>query len=92
MPHHTESVTVTELARNLATIIDRVRVSAVRVSITRGSQTVANLTPVAQSGMTLGGLLDLLQSSALSVEEQEDYARDVESVQESAGIPPSPWE
>lgn len=92
MPHPTESVTVTELARNLATIIDRVRVSAVRVSITRGSQAVANLTPVVQPGMTLGGLLDLLQSSALSVEEQEEYAKDVESVQESAGIPPSPWE
>lgn len=92
MPHPVESITVTELARNLATVIDRVRISSTQVSITRGSQTVAKLSPVTQPGMTLGGLLDVLKSSALSADEQQSFAADMQSVHTSATVPPSSWE
>lgn len=54
MSHTTDTITVTELARNLASVIDRVRVSSRRIAITRGNQTVAELSPAVQPGMTAG--------------------------------------
>ena len=92
MPHPVESITITELARNLATVIDRVRMSAKRVSITRGTQTVAQLRPAVQPGVTLGGLQDILQRGALSNEERQHYAADLDKVRAAASLPPSPWE
>ncbi|HGG58369.1 MAG TPA: hypothetical protein ENK26_00430 [Gammaproteobacteria bacterium] len=92
MPRPVETITVTELARNLATVIDHVRISSTQVSITRGSQTVAKLSPVVQPGLTLGGLLDVLQRSPLADDERQDYAADLELAHDSASIPPSPWE
>ena len=91
MPHPTETITVTELARNLASIIDRVRMSSTRVSITRGTQTVAQLVPAVQPRMTLDGLLKVLQATNLPENERESYAADLKTVRKSATVPPSPW-
>ena len=88
MRHSTETVTITELARNLASIIDRVRISSIRVSITRGTQTVAELSSVVQPGLTLEGLLDLLQHSALPEDERQRYGMDLKTVRASASVFP----
>lgn len=92
MHHSAEIVTVTELARNLSSIIDRVRISSTRVSITRGAQTVAELSPAVQPGITLGKLLNSLQHSALPEDERQRYGVDLKTVRESASVPPSSWE
>ena len=49
----TPRISATELARNLASAIDQVRVSRSRLIITRGNQDVAQLVPVISNGATL---------------------------------------
>jgi len=92
MPHFSETITVTELARNLASVIDHVRISSTRVSVTRGTQTVAEISPAVQPGITLGNLLDILQRESWTNKEKLRYAADLKTVRESAALPPSPWE
>ncbi len=92
MPDKSDTITVTELARNLATVIDRVRVSSTRLSITRGSQVVAQLCPVVAPRMTLGELAEFLQRRALGRDDRRDYATDVQRLRAAAGLPRSPWE
>ncbi|AUB85624.1 hypothetical protein [Candidatus Thiodictyon syntrophicum] len=57
-----ESVTTTELVRNLSVVIDRVRLTGRRLAITKGSQTVAELSPPAKSGYPIARLGELLAS------------------------------
>ena len=92
MPHFSETITVTELARNLASVIDHVRISSTRVSVTRGSQTVAEINPAVQPGITLGNLSDLLQRESWANKEKSLYLADLKTARESAALPPSPWE
>ena len=55
-----ESVTTTELVRNLSVVIDRVRLTGRRLAITKGSQTVAELSPPAKGGYPIARLGELL--------------------------------
>ncbi|RUM94340.1 MAG: hypothetical protein DSZ28_03715 [Thiothrix sp.] len=92
MPHFSETITVTELARNLASVIDHVRISSTPVSVTRGTQTVAEINPAVQPGITLGNLLDVLQRESWANKDKRRYAADLKTVRKSAALPPSPWE
>ena len=92
MPHFSETITVTELARNLASVIDHVRISSTRVSVTCGSQTVAEINPAVQPGITLGNSLDVLQRESWANKDKRRYATDLEKAREFATLPPSPWE
>ncbi len=92
MVHFSKTITVTELDRNLASVIDRVRISSTRVSVTRGTQTVAEISPAVQPGITLGNLLNILQRESWANKEKLRYADDLKTIRESAALPPSPWE
>jgi len=92
MPHFSETITVTELARNLASVIDHVRISSTRISVTRGSQTVAEINPTVQPGITLGNLLDILQRESWENKDKHRFAAELKTVRKSAVLPPSPWE
>ena len=87
-----QRITTTELARNLANVIDQVRVSRTRMTITKGNQEVAQLVPVAANGATLADLQALLDSSPLSAEEKRAFSKDVNAIREAAVLPESSWE
>lgn len=88
----TPRISATELARNLASVIDQVRVSRSRVVITRGNQDVAQLVPVVSNGATLADLGRLLSRNRLSPEEKRAFNDDLRTIREAAGLPVSPWE
>ncbi|MES9898579.1 MAG: type II toxin-antitoxin system prevent-host-death family antitoxin [Sedimenticola sp.] len=87
-----DHVTATDLARNLATLIDRVRVSGKRIAITRGNREVAQLVPPLNEGASAAELLELLKSNPLTETERSSLADDLQTIRKNASLPPSPWE
>ncbi len=57
-----ETITATDLVRNLSVVIDKVRMSGRSLYITKGSQTVAELSPPPKAGCTVTKLPGLLRS------------------------------
>ena len=87
-----QRITTTELARNLANVIDQVRISRTRMTITKGNQEVAQLVPAVGNGATLADLQVLLDSSPLSADEKRAFSKDIETIREAGELPESPWE
>jgi prevent-host-death family protein len=87
-----QRITTTELSRNLANVIDQVRISRTHMTITKGSHEVAQLVPVAGNGTTLADLQSLLNSSPLSAAEQQTFSKDLQTIRQNASLPESPWE
>ncbi|MGB1310414.1 MAG: type II toxin-antitoxin system prevent-host-death family antitoxin [Leucothrix sp.] len=87
-----QQISTTELARNLANVIDQVRVSRTSVVVTKGSQEVAQLVPVAGNGTTLADLQALVASTPLSIAEKQAFGNDIQSIREAVSLPESPWE
>lgn len=87
-----QKISATELARNVASVIDQVRVSRKRLTITKGNQEVAQILPVQDSYFTLGDLHQLLQRSALSDVEKRAFADDLRVVRKSASLPDNSWD
>lgn len=87
-----QRITTTELARNLANVIDQVRISRTRMTITKGNQEVAQLVPVAGNGATLADLQSLLDSSPLLMKEKRAFSDDLKAIREAGTLPESPWE
>ncbi len=87
-----DRVTATDLARNLATLIDRVRVSGKRIAITRGSREVAQLTPPMNEGASAVELRSLLRHNTLTKTERHSLADDLQAICEKVSLPSSPWE
>ncbi len=58
-----ESISATELARNLATVIDHVRYTGVPIAITKGVRTVATLMPPKPAGLPIDELIHLIENA-----------------------------
>lgn len=86
-----QTISATELARNLANVIDQVRISHTRMTITKGNQAVAQLVPVAGNGTKLADLQVLLDNHSLSSTEQQNFNEDLETIRHAADLPESPW-
>lgn len=87
-----QHISATELARNLANVIDQVRVNQTPMTITKGNQAVAQLVPVPGNGTTLADLQALLQHNPLSAQEQCAFSQDVQTIRQAASLPESAWE
>ncbi len=91
--HKKETITATDLARNLASTIDQVRLSGQVIDITRGNQIVAQLVPATQKGFPVSQLDIFFHAlphlgSAPSVR----MASDLKKIRDNATLPESPWE
>lgn len=88
----TPRISATELARNLASAIDQVRVARARLVITRGNQDVAQLVPVVNNGATLADFMRLVQRHQLSQAEQRTFNADLRAIRGAATLPTSAWD
>ncbi len=86
------SITATELVRNLATMIDRVRISGQSLLITKGSQTVAELRPPPQKGCPVDQLPDLLKALPALGDDAEVMAQDLRGIKDRASLPERSWD
>ena len=70
-----DQVTATELARNLTSLIDYVRISGKRLAITRGNIEVARLMPPSEGGASASSELQaLLEHNPWSPAERAVFA------------------
>jgi len=90
-PTH-NTITATELVRNLSVAIDKVRLTGQSLYITKGSQTVAELSPPPKSGLPINKLADLLKSLPKLGDDTSVMAKNQEAIRRQARLPNNPWE
>lgn len=87
-----ESVTTTELVRHLSVAIDRVRLTGRRLAITKGSQTVAELSPPAKAAYPMSRLGELLASLPKLDANDRAMADDLGLILRAGDLPDTPWD
>lgn len=91
-PETPDTISTTELVRNLAVVIDRVRISGRRLAITKGNQTVAELSPPPKAGYPIADLGTLLASLPGLGEGAQSMADDFAQIRQRAALPGNPWD
>ncbi len=87
-----ETVSATELVRNLSVLIDKVRISNRSLYITKGSQTVAELSPPPKSGLPISELGRLLESLPRLDDDAEALLTDMDAIRTQGELPENPWD
>lgn len=87
----TPKISATELARNLASVIDQVRVERTRMTITKGNQDIAQIIPIISSNTTLADLSALLNANRLNKHQKQSFKQDLGIIKQQATLPPSSW-
>lgn len=87
-----DTITATELVRNLSLAIDKVRITGQSLYITKGSQTVAELSPPPKPGLPINQLADLINSLPKLGEDASAMAEDFKTIRRRARLPDTPWE
>lgn len=87
-----QRISATDLARNLASVIDKVRVARLPMTITRGNQDIAQIVPVINSTITLADLSNLVKKNQLTKSQKQAFADDLSDIRQSATLPSSSWE
>jgi len=86
-----DTITATELVRNLSVAIDRVRMSGHSLHVTKGSQTIAALSPPPKPGFPIDKLAELLRSLPKLGEDAAAMDKDIDAIKRHASLPESPW-
>lgn len=87
-----DSITATELARNLATALERVRFQKQGILITKGNQVVAELRPPKKVGYPVDQLNKLLFSLPTLKKGSVSMKKDQEYIRSQANLPGNPWD
>ncbi len=87
-----ETVSATELVRNLSVLIDKVRISNRSLYITKGSQTVAELSPPPKPGLPVGELGRLLSSLPKLGEDAKLLVEHMDAIRAQGQLPDNPWD
>ena len=87
-----DTISATELARNVARSIDRVRMSGQSLYITRGTQTIAELKPPPKSGFPCSQLPELLASLPKLGDDADAMQDDLNHIRGSSDLPENPWD
>lgn len=91
----TETITVTEAARNFSDVVNKVYYRGESLLLTRGGKVVARLVPAAMAGAPTGSQLAEAWKTLphLTAEEAEGFSKDVERARESLNrAPASKWD
>ena len=87
-----ESISATELARNVSMSIDKVRMSGYSLYITKGSRTVAELCPPPKSGFPVEKLADMISALPKLGDDAKAMSEDIEVARKQAKLPENPWD
>jgi prevent-host-death family protein len=89
---YSEKISATELARNVSSIIDRVRINRAHITITKRNQSVAELIPAHHQGFPIARLAEFLKDLPLDPALQKDFSKDLDLIRKESLLPDSPWE
>ncbi len=87
-----ESISATELARNVSTSVDKVRVSGKSIYITKGTQTVAELCPPPKTGYPIDQLAEMIASLPGLGNDAGALASDINKTRQQTKLPGNPWD
>ncbi|KTD35959.1 hypothetical protein Lnau_0943 [Legionella nautarum] len=87
-----ETISATELVRHLSAMIDKVRISGRSLYITKGVQTIAELSPPPRSGFPIKNLASFIKTLPSLGEEAQGMSQDIKSIKNGAKLPESPWD
>jgi antitoxin (DNA-binding transcriptional repressor) of toxin-antitoxin stability system len=87
-----ENISATDLVRNLAAIIDKVRISGRSLYITKGKQTIAELSPPPKEGFPIKNLADFLKSLSKLDDDVTAMSQDIKYIKNMAKLPDNPWD
>lgn len=87
-----ETISATDLVRNFSTIVDQVRVSGRSLYITKGVQTIAELSPPPQSGFPIKNLANFLKSLPNLKDDAKKFSKDIRAMKNSIQLPENPWD
>ena len=87
-----EKISTTELARNLSSIIDRVRINHTHITITKRNQSIAELIPAHQQGFPVARLAEFLKNQSLAPVNQKEFSKDLDLIRKKSSLPDNPWE
>ncbi len=86
-----QTITATELVRNLSGMIDQVRISGKPLLIKKGTQTVAELRPPQKTGFPVAQLGEFLKGLSNFGKEKKAMSRDLAKIRKKASLPKNPW-
>lgn len=87
-----DSISATELARNISMSIDTVRMTGQSLYITKGSQTVAELCPPPKRGFPIARLAEMIAILPKLGDDSKRMAKDIERIRSKAALPENPWD
>ncbi len=87
-----ETISATEFVRHFSMIIDKVRLSGRSLYITKGTQTIAELSPPPKSGFPVSKLANLLRSLPNLEDDATNMVNDLKIIKTNAAIPDNPWD
>lgn len=87
-----ETISATELVRHFSAMVDKVRISGKSIYITKGVQTIAELSPPPKSGFPIQNLTTFLQSLPCLDEDADSMSKDLTSIKEQAKLPRNSWD
>ncbi|MDF1756813.1 MAG: hypothetical protein P1U74_00705 [Legionellaceae bacterium] len=87
-----ETISATEVVRNFSAAIDKVRYTGKNLYITKGSKTIAALSPPPKSGLPVACLEELLTSAPKLRDDAAAFAKGIKQLHDSATTPDDSWE
>jgi antitoxin (DNA-binding transcriptional repressor) of toxin-antitoxin stability system len=87
-----DTISATDLVRQFSAIIDKVRISGRSLYITKGRQTIAELSPPRKSGFPIKNLAHFLNDLPSLGDDAKALSQDIKSIKNKAQIPENPWD
>jgi antitoxin (DNA-binding transcriptional repressor) of toxin-antitoxin stability system len=87
-----ETISATDLVRNFSAIVDKVRISGRSLYITKGVQTIAELSPPPQTGFPIKNLANFLKNLPSLGEDAEELSQDIKAIKNKARLSENPWD
>ncbi len=92
MPAYAEKISATEFARNVSSVIDRVRINRTHVIITKRNQSIAEIIPAHRQGFPATRLAAFLNEQPLNPGERKELHKDLDLIRKESSLPDSSWE
>jgi hypothetical protein len=91
--HVHETISATDLVRHFSAMIDKVRISGRSLYITKGVQTIAELSPPPKSGFPVKNLASFIKTLPSLGNDAQVMSQDIKFIKNSAQLlPESPWD
>ena len=87
-----ETISATDLVRNFSAMVDKVRISGCSLYITKGTQTIAELSPPPKTGFPLKELGNFLAKLPDLGADASYMAAAIKTIKNKAQILENPWD